>query len=103
MSKQLQPDFPTQWLLAQIFGSLAMVVATQAIVSLLLLLFHVDNLVIIYPMRLLAYFASSAVQGYLQWQILKQVINSLDRSWIYTSIVGLPIHIITWGLIYLGI
>ena len=103
MSKQLQPDFSTQWLLSQTFGSLAMVIATQSIVSLLLLLFHVDNLAIIYPMRLLAYFASSAMQGYLQWQILKQVINSLDRAWIYTSIVGLPIHIITWALIYLGI
>ena len=98
-----KPDFPAQWMLIQTFGSIAMVIATQAIVSLLLLLFHVDNLVVIYGMRILAYLASSVTQGYLQWYMLKQVIKTLDRAWIYTSIIGLPIHLITWGLIYLGI
>ena len=98
-----KPDFPAQWMLIQTFGSIAMVIATQAMVSLLLLLFHVDNLVVIYGMRILAYLASSVTQGYLQWYMLKQVIKTLDRAWIYTSIIGLPIHLITWGLIYLGI
>jgi hypothetical protein len=103
MSKQLQSNFSSQWLLVQTFGSILMVIATQAVVTLILLLFQIDNLAIIYTTRLLAYLASSAVQGYLQWHILKQVIKSLDRSWIYTAMVGLPIHILTWGLIYLGI
>ncbi len=103
MSKQLQSNFSSQWLLVQTFGSIAMVIATQAIVTLILLLGHVDNLVIIYSMRLLAYLLSSITQGYLQWHMLKQVIKTLDRSWIYTAIIGLPIQILTWGLIYLGI
>jgi membrane protein YqaA with SNARE-associated domain len=103
MPKQLQPNFPTQWLLMQTFASIAMVIATQGFVSLLLLLWHVDNLAIIYLLRLLAYVVSSTIQGCLQWQILKQVVNSLDRSWIYTSMIGVPIHILTWAFIYLGI
>jgi membrane protein YqaA with SNARE-associated domain len=101
MPKQLQPNFPTQWLLMQTFASISMVVATQGFVSLLLFIFHVDNLTIIYLLRLLAYGVSSTIQGCLQWQILKQVINSLDRSWIYTSMIGVPI--LTWACIYLGI
>lgn len=103
MSQQFQPNFSSQWLLIQTFGSLAMAIATQAIVTLILLLFPVDNLVIVYSLRLLAYLGSSVVQGYLQWYMLKRVIKSLDRAWIYTAMIGLPIHILTWGLIYLGI
>jgi membrane protein YqaA with SNARE-associated domain len=103
MSKQLQPNFPTQWLLMQTFASIAIVVATQGFVSMLFLLLHVDNLAIICLFRLLAYIVSTGIQGCLQWQILKQVIDSLDRSWIYTSIIGVPIHILTWAAIYLGI
>jgi hypothetical protein len=103
MSKQLKSNFSSQWLLVQTLGSIALVIATQAFVTLILLLFEVDNLTVIYTIRLLAYLASSATQGYLQWQVLKQVIKSLDRSWIYTATIGLPIQILTWGLIYLGI
>ncbi len=102
MPKQLKPNFPTQWLLMQTFGSIAMVVATQGFVSLVLLLLHIDNLSVIYLLRLLAYITSSAIQGYFQWLILKQAIDSLDKAWIYTSIVGIPIHILTWIFIYFG-
>ncbi len=103
MSKQLQSSFLSQWLLVQIFGSIALAIATQAIVTCLTLLLNIDNLIVICIMRLLACFFSTAIQGYLQWQILKQVVKSLDRQWIYTAIVGLPVNILTWGLIHLGI
>jgi hypothetical protein len=103
MAKHLQPNFANQWLLIQVFGSIALTIATQAIVTLIILLFHLEQLWAVYSLRLLACLFSSATQGYLQWQMLKQVVKTLDRRWIYTSIVGLPIHIITWALIHLGI
>jgi hypothetical protein len=103
MSKHLQPSFLNQWLLIQVFGSIALTIATQAIVTLAVLLCHVDNLPTIYLMRLLGCLLSSAIQGYLQWQILKQFIKSLDRRWMYTTIAGLPMNILNWGLIHLGI
>ena len=103
MSKQIQPDFSVQWLSIQIFGTIAVVVASQAIVTLIALLLHIDNTLTIYIIRISTYILSSAMQGYLQWQMLKQVVKNLDREWIYTSIIGLPIHLATWGLIHLGI
>ena len=103
MSKQPRPTFLNQWLLIQICGSIALTIATQSIVTLAVLLWHVDNLPAIYCLRLLGCLLSSAIQGYLQWQILKQFIKSLDRQWIYTAIAGLPLNILNWGLIHLGI
>lgn len=103
MSKQLQSSFLNQWLSIQVFGSIALAVATQAIVTLIILLWHIDNLAAIYLMRLLGCVVSSGIQGYLQWQILKQVIKSLDRQWIFTATARLPIDILSWGLIHLGI
>jgi membrane protein YqaA with SNARE-associated domain len=103
MSKQLQSSFISQWLLVQVIGSICLAIATQAIVTLATLLFEIDNLIAIYLLRLLGCLFSSVIQGYLQWQILKQVIKSLDRKWIYTAIIGLPINILAWGLIHLGI
>jgi hypothetical protein len=103
MSKHLQSGFLSQWLLVQVLGSIFLAVATQAIVTCLSLILHLDNLLIVSTMRLLACLFSSAIQGYLQWQILKQVVKSLDRQWIYTAIAGLPINILIWGLIHLGI
>ena len=103
MSKHPPTNFLSQWLLIQIFGAIALAIATQAIVTLILLIYHLDNLFIIYFLRLLACLLSSLVQGYLQWQILKQVVKSLDRQWIYTAIARLPIDILTWGIIHLGI
>ena len=103
MSKHLPTSFLSQWLLIQIFGAVALAIATQAIVTLIVLIYHLDNLFIIYFLRLLACLLSSLVQGYLQWQILKQVVKSLDRQWIYTAIARLPIDILTWGIIHLGI
>lgn len=103
MSKHPPSSFLSQWLLIQIFGAIALAVATQAIVTLILLLYHLDNLVAVYLLRLLACLLSSLVQGYLQWQMLRQIVKSLDRQWIYTSIARLPIDILTWGIIHLGI
>jgi hypothetical protein len=103
MSKHLQPRFLYQWLSIQVFGSIALAIATQAIVTCLILLTHIDNLIIISIVRLLACLLSSIIQGYLQWQILKQTIKTLDRQWVYTAIAGLPMNIIMWGLIHLGI
>jgi hypothetical protein len=103
MSKHLRSNFLSQWLLIQICGSIALTIATQAIVTLVVLLWHIDNLPAIYALRLIGCLLSSAMQGYLQWQILKQFIKSLDRQWIYTSIAGLPMNILNWGLIHLGI
>jgi hypothetical protein len=103
MSKQFQPNFSRQWLLVQVCGSVALAIVTQAIVTLIILLLQIDHLFSIYVMRLCGCILSNATQGYLQWQMLKQVIKTLDRSWIYTSIGGLPIHFLTWGLINLGI
>lgn len=103
MSKHLQPRFLYQWLSVQVFGSIALAIATQAIVTCLILIAHVDNLIVISILRLLACLLSSTIQGYLQWQILKQTIKTLDRQWVYTAIVGLPMNIILWGLIHLGI
>jgi hypothetical protein len=103
MSKQFQPKFSSQWLLVQVGGSIALAIITQAIVTLIILLWHIDHLLSIYIMRLCGCILSNAIQGYLQWQMLKQVIKTLDQSWIYTSIIGLPIHVFTWGLINLGI
>ena len=103
MSKHLPTNFLSQWLLIQVFGAIALAIATQAVVTLILLFYHLDNLFIIYSLRLLACLLSSLVQGYLQWQILKQVVKSLDRQWIYTAIARLPIDILTWGIIHLGI
>jgi hypothetical protein len=102
MSKQPRPTFLNQWLLIQICGSIALTIATQAIVTLVVLMCHINNLPAIYLMRLLACLLSSTIQGYLQWQILKQFIKSLDRRWIYTAIAGLPMNILNWGLIHLG-
>ena len=103
MSKHLQSSFSSQWLLIQICGSIALNIATQAIATLISLLFHLDNLWIVYLLRLLACLLSGAIQGYLQWQMLKQVVKTLDRQWIFTSLVGLPIQLTTWALIHLGI
>jgi hypothetical protein len=103
MSKHLQSGFLSQWLLVQVFGSILLAIATQAIVAFMTLLFHIDNLAIVYMMRLLACLLSSTIQGYLQWLILRQVIKSLDHKWIYTVIAGLPINVLTWVLIHLGI
>jgi hypothetical protein len=103
MSKHPPSNFLSQWLLIQIFGAITLAVATQAIVTLILLLYHLDNLVVIYFLRLLACLLSSLIQGYLQWQMLKQIVKSLDRQWIYTAIARLPIDILTWGIIHLGI
>jgi hypothetical protein len=103
MSKQLHSGFLSQWLLIQVFGSIALAIATQAMVTLIILLAHQDNLIVIYLLRLLGCLFSSIAQGYLQWQMLKQVIKSLDLKWIYTTVAGLPINILNWGLIHLGI
>lgn len=103
MSKSLQPSFSNQWLLIQVFGALALAIVTQAIVTLIILLLHIDNLFIISSFRLAACLVSRIVQGYLQWQILKQVVKKLDRRWIYTSTIGIPIELLTWLLIHLAI
>jgi hypothetical protein len=103
MSKQLQSSFLSKWLLIQVFGSIALAIATQAIVTLMTLLLDIDQSVSIYLLRLLGCLVSSAIQGYLQWQILKQIVKSLDRKWIYTAMIGLPMNILNWGLIHLGI
>jgi hypothetical protein len=103
MSKHPHPQFLSQWLLVQVFGSIALAIATQAIATLIILLGHIDNLIIVSSIRLLAFGFSSTIQGYLQWHILKQTIKTLDRRWIYTAMIGLPINILIWGLIHLGI
>jgi hypothetical protein len=103
MSKHLQPSFTSQWLLIQVAGALALAIATQAIVTLVILLLHVDNLFVISMFRLAACMLSRLMQGYLQWQILKQFVKTLDRRWMYTSIVGLPFELLTWLLIHLAI
>jgi hypothetical protein len=103
MSKPHQSRFLHQWLLIQVFGSIVLAIATQAIVSSIVLLLHIDNLGAISILRLLVCLGSSTIQGYLQWQILKQIVKSLDRQWMYTSIAGLPLNILCWGLIHLGI
>ncbi len=103
MSKQLQSNFMTQWLLVQVCGSITLVVVSQAIVTLTILLLQIDNLFGIYAIGLLGFSFSNTIQGYLQWQMLARAIETLDRAWIYTSIIGLPINILTWYLINLGI
>jgi hypothetical protein len=103
MSKQPQPQFLSQWLLVQVFGSIALAIATQAIATCVILLYHFDNLMMVSLLRLLAFGLSNIIQGYLQWHILRQTIKTLDRRWIYTAIIGLPINILIWGLIHLGI
>jgi hypothetical protein len=103
MSKHLQNRFLYQWLLVQVFGSILLAIATQGFVTCLTLLLHLDNLAIVSIVRLLAYLLSSTMQGYLQWKILKQTIKTLDREWVYTAIAGIPMNILTWGLIDLGI
>jgi MFS family permease len=103
MSKQIQSKFLSQWLLIQVFGSIALAIASQSIVTLLRLLLQIDNLAIVYTIGILGCLLSSIIQGYLQWRILKQVIKSLDRKWMFTVVAGLPINILTWGLIHLGI
>jgi hypothetical protein len=103
MSKQIQSKFLSQWLLIQVFGSISLAIATQSIVTLLRLLLQIDNLMIVYIIGILGCLLSSIIQGYLQWRILKQVIKSLDRQWMFTVVAGLPINILTWGLIHLGI
>ena len=103
MSKQPQPRFLQQWLSVQVFGAILLAIATQAIVTCLILAMHIDNILVISIARLSACLLSSTIQGYLQWRILKQTIKTLDRAWIYTAIARLPIDILTWGLIHLGI
>jgi hypothetical protein len=102
MSKRLQSGFLSQWLLVQIFGSIGLNIATQSIVTLIILLLHIDSLPIIYLLRISGCMLSCAIQGYLQWQILKQTIKTLDRRWIYSTIARLPIDVLTWSLIHLG-
>ena len=103
MSKHPQSNFLSQWLLIQIFGSIALAIATQAIVTLIIIFIQIDDLSTIYLSRLLGYLVSSTLQGYLQWFMLKQTIATLDRQWILTAIAGLPFDILTWKLIHLGI
>ena len=103
MSKFVQSHFLSQWLIIQIFGSILFAIVTQIIVTFLILLFQIDSLVLVSIMRLLACLLSSAIQGYLQWRILVKTIKTLNYKWIYTAIIGLPINILTWGLIHLGI
>lgn len=103
MSKHQPSSFLGQWLLVQILGAIVLAITSQAIVTLIVLLYRLDNLAIVYCLRLLACLLSSSIQGYLQWQMLKQVVKSLDRKWIYTAIARLPIDILTWGIIHLGI
>ena len=103
MSKQIKSKFLSQWLLIQVFGSIALAIATQSIVTLLRLLLQIDNFAVVYIIGILGCLLSSIIQGYLQWRILKQVIKSLDRKWMFTVMAGLPINILTWGLIHLGI
>ena len=103
MSKHPPTNFLSQWLLVQIFGSIALAIATQAIVTLIIILIQIDDLTTIYLSRLLGYLASITLQGYLQWFMLKQTIATLDRQWILTAVIGLPLDILTWGLIHLGI
>ena len=93
MSKHPQSNFLPQWLLVQVFGSIALAIATQAIVTLIIILMQIDDLPTIYLSRLLGYLASSTLQGYLQWFLLKQTIATLDRQWILTAIAGLPLDI----------
>jgi hypothetical protein len=102
MSK-LPSTFLNHWLLIQIFGSIALAIATQSLVALIILLAHVDNLPTILLLRVGGCLLSSIMQGYLQWQLLKQVFKSLDRQWISTTVAALPITILSWGLIHLGI
>ncbi|WP_295615079.1 hypothetical protein [Chamaesiphon sp. GL140_3_metabinner_50] len=103
MSKHQPSSFLGQWLLIQTFGAIALAIATQAIVTLIVLMYRLDNLAIVYFLRSLACLLSSIIQGYLQWQMLRQVVKSLDRKWIYTAIARLPIDLLTWGVIHLGI
>jgi hypothetical protein len=103
MSKPLQPSFSSQWLLIQVIGAIALAIATQAIVSLAILSLHIDNLFIISSFRLSACLVCRMTIGYLQWQILKQFVKTLDRRWMYTSMVGLPIELLTWLAIHLAI
>jgi hypothetical protein len=103
MSKHSQPSFFSQWLLIQVFGSICLAVATQAIATLIILLLHSDNLFIIFTCRLFACSASHYIQGYLQWQLLRQFLKTLDRRWIHTSIAGIPFELLTWLLIHLAI
>ncbi|MCY7367574.1 MAG: hypothetical protein LH474_05410 [Chamaesiphon sp.] len=103
MSKLVQSHFLSQWLIIQVSGSILFTIVTQLIVTLIILLFDLDNLVLVSIMRLIACLLSSTIQGYLQWRILLKTIKTLDHQWIYTAIIGLPINILTWGLIHLGI
>ena len=103
MSKHLQYSFSSQWLLIQVFGAIALAIATQATVSLVILFLHIDNLFIIAIFRLGACLVCRIIIGYLQWQILKQFVKTLSRRWIYTSMVGLPIELLTWLAIHLAI
>jgi hypothetical protein len=103
MSKHSQSSFFSQWLLIQVFGAICLAIATQAIATLIVLLLHSDNLFFIATCRLLACLVSHAIQGYLQWHLLRRFVRTLDRRWIYTSIAGLPIELLTWLLIHLAI
>jgi hypothetical protein len=102
MSKP-QSNFLNQWMSIQVAGSIMLAIATQAIVTLLTLLFQIDNSIVIYLLRGLACLLCFTIQGYLQWCVLKQFIKTLDRRWMFTSIAVLPINILNWGLIHLGI
>jgi hypothetical protein len=102
MSKS-QPNFLSQWLSIQVVGSIMLAVGTQAIVTLLTLLFKTDNSIVIYLLRVLACLLSLTIQGYLQWCVLKQFIKTLSHRWMFTSIAVLPIHILNWVSIHLGI
>lgn len=103
MSKLVQSHFLYQWLIIQICGSILFAIITQTLVTLISLVFQLDDLVAISIMRLLACLLSSTIQGYLQWRILVKTIKTLDHAWIYTAIIGLPINILNWELIHLGI
>ncbi|AFY95921.1 hypothetical protein [Chamaesiphon minutus] len=102
MSKP-QPNFLNQWLSIQVVGSILLAIATQAIVTLLTILFQLDNSISICLLRVLACLLSFTIQGYLQWRVLKQFIKTLSYRWILTSMAILPINILNWVSIHLGI
>jgi hypothetical protein len=101
--KPVKVNFLSQWWSIQVIGAIALAVTSQAAVSLPLLLMRIDNPIAISMVRIAAYLLVGATLGYFQWYMLKQVIKNLDRRWIYTAIAGLPINILNWALIQLGI
>jgi hypothetical protein len=101
--KVVRANFSIYWSLLQIAGAGAIALSFQGVASFWLNSHKIDNFLPICAICGCAYLLSNILQGYLQWFLLNYVVKTLDRKWIYTHAIGMPIQILTLLLVHIGL